>query len=246
MKRLVSIFLLLLLAVVAYAEGIGTYKDLLEFASACNSGQSIEKWRSEDGSICLTADIDMSKVKKFNGVQSFGGVFDGCGFSILNWKTQRGLFGKILDGGAVRNLKIGESCSMKVSSGNTEFYAGFIADVNEGIIENCENHGNISHRSGYTEKDIYVGGIAGVNKASVLHCRNFGQIVSKTVSAAQIGELSVNLGGIAGGGFLKTEMCPVIAWCENLGSIDFDGDSPVCNVGGIQGNGFKVPVKMLM
>lgn len=243
MKRLVSIFLLLLLAAVAYAEGIGSYKDLLEFASACNSGQSIEKWRSEDGSVCLTADIDMSKVKKFNGVQSFGGVFDGCGFSILNWKAQRGLFGKILDGGAVRNLKIGESCSMKVSSGNTEFYVGFIADVNEGIIENCENHGNINHRSGYTEKDIYVGGIAGVNKASVLHCRNFGQIVSKAVGAAQIGELSVNLGGIAGGGFLKTEMCPVIAWCENLGSIDFNGDSPVCNVGGIQGNGFKVPVK---
>ena len=33
--------LLLLWAVAAYAEGIGTYKDLLEFAAASNSGQTL-------------------------------------------------------------------------------------------------------------------------------------------------------------------------------------------------------------
>ena len=55
----------------------------------------------------------MSKVKKFDGVKSFGGVFDGRGFSIMNWKAQRGLFGQIAEGGIVRNLKIDASCSMK-------------------------------------------------------------------------------------------------------------------------------------
>lgn len=88
MKKIVFSFLLLLLSVVAGAEGIGNYKDLLEFASASNSGQSIDKWKSGDGIVCLTADIDMSKVKKFDGIKSFGGVFDGCGFSVLNWKAQ--------------------------------------------------------------------------------------------------------------------------------------------------------------
>ena len=242
-KTLFSFLLLLLLGLAAGAEGIGTYKDLVEFAAACNSGQGIDKWKSADGIVRLEADIDMSKVKKFDGIRTFGGVFDGCGYSILNWKAQKGLFGKVLEGGIVRNLKIGESCSMKAVNSNAEFYAGFIADVNEGVIDNCENHGSISHRSGFTEKDVYIGGIAGVNKASVLHCRNFGSIDSRSVSTGQGGEISVNLGGIAGGGWVKTSMCPVIAWCENSGKIGFSGDFPVCNAGGIQGSGFKVPVK---
>ena len=243
MKKIVFSFLLLLLSVVAGAEGIGNYKDLLEFASAINSGQSIDKWKSGDGTVCLTADIDMSKVKKFDGIKSFGGVFDGCGFSVRNWKAQSGLFGRILEGGVVRNLRIDASCSMKVSNGNNEFFAGFVADVNEGVLENCENHGSVFHRSGYTEKDVYVGGIVGVNKASVLRCRNFGKVESKGVSVSQNGEISINLGGIAGGGYIKTAMCPVVAWCENVGEICFNGDFPICNIGGIQGSGFKVPAK---
>ena len=243
MRKTILILLLLVLSFVAYADGIGTYKDLIEFAEACNSNQSIDKWKSADGTVCLTADIDMSKVKKFDGVQTFGGVFDGCGFSILNWKAQKGLFGRLLEGGVVRNLKIDATCSMKAVGGNAEFYVGFIADVNEGVLENCENHGAISHRSGFTEKDAYIGGIAGVNKASILRCRNYGDIESRSVSTGRKAELSAHIGGIAGGGYLKTMMCPVIAWCENFGHIKFNGDFPVCNVGGILGCGFKVPVK---
>lgn len=243
MKKTISIILLLLWAVSAYAEGIGTYKDLLEFAAASNSGQNIDKWKDADGVICLTADIDMSKVKKFDGVKSFGGVFDGRGFSIMNWKAQRGLFGQIAEGGIVRNLKIDASCSMKVSNGTVEYHVGFIADENGGILENCENHGSISHRSGFTENDVYVGGVAGINKASILRCRNYGNIDSRSASVSQKGEISAHIGGIAGGGYLKTFMCPVFAWCENYGQIRFEGDFPACNLGGIVGNGFKVPVK---
>lgn len=243
MKKTISIILLLLWAVAAYAEGIGTYKDLLEFAAASNSGQNIDKWKDADGVICLTADIDMSKVKKFDGVKSFGGVFDGRGFSIMNWKAQRGLFGQIAEGGIVRNLKIDASCSMKVSNGTVEYHVGFIADENGGILENCENHGSISHRSGFTENDVYVGGVAGINKASILRCRNYGNIDSRSASVSQKGEISAHIGGIAGGGYLKTFMCPVFAWCENYGQIRFEGDFPACNLGGIVGNGFKVPVK---
>ena len=60
MKKTISGILLLLWTALAYAEGIGTYKELLEFAAASNSGQSIDKWKDADGVICLTADIDMS------------------------------------------------------------------------------------------------------------------------------------------------------------------------------------------
>ena len=109
MKKILLSLLLSLCVLALYAEGIGTSKELLEFAAACNAGQSIDQWKNADGAVCLEADIDMSKVKKFGGIESFGGVFDGCGHAILNWKAQKGLFGEILAGGVVRNLRIDAS-----------------------------------------------------------------------------------------------------------------------------------------
>lgn len=48
----------------------------------------------------------------------------------------------------MRNLVIAESCSMKVSDdGEDALYAGFVADVNHGTLERCENYGSIAHRS---------------------------------------------------------------------------------------------------
>lgn len=243
MKRIIFSLSLCFLTLALYAGGIRTYKDFLEFASACNEGQSVVKWQNDAGEICLEADLDFSKVKKFDGVKSFSGIFDGCGFSILNWKAHQGLFGEIAPGGIVRNLKIDGSCSMKVSNKSEEFFAGFIADVNRGVVEKCENHGSISHRSGYTAKDVYVGGLVGSNRYAILHCLNTGLIESQGVSTDQGGETSIHIGGVSGGGYTLTEACPVIAWCINEGEIKYGGDFPVCNIGGILGCGFKTPVK---
>ncbi len=243
MKKILLSLLLSLCVLALYAEGIGTSKELLEFAAACNAGQSIDQWKNADGAVCLEADIDMSKVKKFGGIESFGGVFDGCGHAILNWKAQKGLFGEILAGGVVRNLRIDASCSMKAANKTEEYAVGFIADVNSGTVENCENHGSISHKSNYTEQNVSVGGLVGANRFAILRCRNFGNIESQGVLTGQGGEISIHIGGIAGSGALKTEQCPVIAWCENSGNISYSGDFPACNVGGVIGCGFRVPVK---
>ena len=135
MKKILLSLLLSLCVLALYAEGIGTSKELLEFASACNAGQSIDQWKNADGAVCLEADIDMSKVKKFGGIESFGGVFDGCGHAILNWKAQKGLFGEILAGGVVRNLRIDASCSMKAANKTEEYAVGFIADVNKSSVQ---------------------------------------------------------------------------------------------------------------
>ena len=243
MKKLFLSLSMLLFVVAAYAGGIGNVREFVAFVAACNAGQSIAQWQNDEGVVCLEADIDMSKEKKFVPVASFGGVFDGCGYSVRNWKATRGLFSEIAAGGVVRNLKIDSSCSMKAANKSEEFAVGFIADVNCGIIENCENHGDINHKSNYTEKDVYVGGIVGVNKFAVLRCKNFGAISSAAVSTRQKGEIATHIGGIAGGGYPKTEECPVIAWCENSGDISYDGDFPACDAGGIMGCGFRVPVK---
>lgn len=243
MKRLFFLSLLCLWSVAAIAGGIATAKDLTAFAAACNAGQSIERWQNAEGAVCLEADIDMAKEKKFAGIAQFGGVFDGCGHALLNWRAQHGLFGEVLAGGVVRNLRIDASCSMRAQNKSAEYSAGFVADLNSGIIENCENHGSISHRSNYTDCDVSIGGIVGTNRFAVLRCRNFGAIESVAASTVQKSELSLHLGGVVGGNALKTERCPVVAWCENTGAITCSGDFPVYNVGGVVGRGAKVPTK---
>lgn len=243
MKKLIVSLLFALCLISAYAEGIGNAKDFIAFTAACNSGQSVEPWKNSEGVVCLEADIDLAKEKKIAPIASFGGVFDGRGFSIRNWSAQSGLFTEILAGGVVRNLRIDASCSMKASNKSEEYYVGFIADINGGLIENCENHGAINHKSNYTNSDVYIGGIVGSNRFAVMKCRNYGAITSNSTSTLQKGEISIHIGGIAGGGYIKTEECPVVAWCENGGVITYNGDFPVCNIGGIVGYGFKVPLK---
>ena len=64
--RRLSLLLVFLLSIVAvYAGGISNAKDLVAFAKAINKGEDISKWRNEKGAVCLEADIDMAKLKKW-------------------------------------------------------------------------------------------------------------------------------------------------------------------------------------
>lgn len=235
---------LLLLPVSVTAGGIKTAADLVEFAAAVNSGQSTEAWRNENGEVCLEADIDMSKVKKFESISSFGGIFDGKGHSIKNWKAATGLFNRLLQGGVVRNLIIDKSCSMKAANGNEEYFCGFIVNCSNGLIENCENHGAIVHKSKYTEHDIYIGGIVGSSRWGLLNCSNYGDISSDCVSTLQEWGISIKIGGVAGGGSDKMEKKPSVSWCTNYGKIKYSGDFPSVNVAGVVGCcEKKIPIK---
>ena len=105
----------LFLPITVYAGGIRTAADLVAFSKAHNAGQPVDQWRNDKGHITLEADIDMSKAKKFKPISSFGGVFDGQGYSIKNWKAKSGLVDELAQGGVIRNLIIDKSCSMKVT-----------------------------------------------------------------------------------------------------------------------------------
>lgn len=61
MKKTISIILLLLWTVAAYAEGIGTYKDLLEFAAASNSGQTLTNGKMPTASFVLRQTLTCRK-----------------------------------------------------------------------------------------------------------------------------------------------------------------------------------------
>lgn len=236
--------LLFLLPITMSAGGIKTAADLVAFATALNSRQSIDQWRNDKGCICLEADIDMSNVKKFESISSYGGVFDGQGYSIKNWKAKSGLFDHLLQGGVIRNLKIDASCSMKAANGAGEYFCGFIANRNDGLIENCENYGSIDHKSKYTEADIYIGGITGSNRWGLLNCNNYGNIRSDCVATLQERGVAINIGGIVGGGYSKMEKKPSISWCSNYGNITYSGDFPSAYIAGVAGNcEKKIPLK---
>ena len=179
MKKLSLTLLAVAVTLAAAAGGISSAADLAAFAEAVNAGGDIAAWQDERGEVHLKADIDMGKVKRFARIANFEGIFDGEGHAILNWKTDGGLFRIVAEGSTVRNLVIAPSCSMKVSDdGDDALYAGFVADVNHGMLERCENYGSIAHRSPRSQHDNYVGGVCGMNKYIVIRCKNGGEITS--------------------------------------------------------------------
>lgn len=239
-----TVLLLFLAGFTSRAGDIRTAADLVNFAAACNAGASTSEWRNEEGIVCLGADIDMAKVKKFPGISAFGGTFDGCGHKFMNWKASSGLFHELLQGGVVRNLVIDSSCQMKATSRSGEYAVGFIADINCGSIFSCENRGRIVHRSSYADNVLWIGGIVGINYAMIYDCWNSGQISSQCSGSLQKPDkVAIRLGGIAGGFRHKLLPGAQVAASENSGSVSYSGDIPACRIGGITGDAYKAVVK---
>ena len=244
MKRLVFILCMMFWAFVSGAQGIRTAADLIALSDAMTNGKPIDQWRNEDGYVCLEADIDMAKVKKFEPIPFWREVFDGNGYEIRNWKAKNSLFHHILPGGVVRNLTIAESCSMKTGIPvDQECYVGFISNINNGLIENCVNKGDIVHKSPYSAADIYVGGITGSNRGLILKCRNYGAVTSSCVATSPDKTVMMNIGGIAGGAYNRTESKSSVTLCENFGNISYTGDVPRVFAGGVIGMCWKTSVK---
>ena len=242
LKRVLLTFLLLLSVIAVYAAGIKNAQELTAFVTAINKGADISSFRNEKGEICLEADIDMAKVKKIAPIASFGGVFDGQGYALKNWKAQNALFHEILEGGKVRNLRIDASCVMKAQTKGGESFIGWIANINRGTIENCENHGALNHKSNYTDGNVYVGGIVGSNRYVVYRCRNYGDVTSASIACGK--EVAVYVGGIAGATYPKSLHGATTARCENYGAVKSSNDARYDKVGGILGEAFVTTVKL--
>ena len=243
LKRL-SLTLLLLLSVVSvYAGGIKDAEQLVAFVTAINKGEDTSAFRNDNGEVCLEADIDMAKVKKIASIKKFGGTFNGQGYALKNWKAQGALIHELLEGGKVCNLRIDASCSMKAQNKGGEFFVGWIAAINYGTIENCENHAPLTHKSTYTEHNLFIGGLVGSNRYVVISCRNYGAISSDCAGSAAKSEC-IYMGGIAGGITTNSILGATIARCENHGSVTYAGDMPMDKIGGIIGDSYTTTTKM--
>ncbi|MCR4566023.1 MAG: calcineurin-like phosphoesterase family protein [Bacteroidales bacterium] len=244
MKRLTLLLASLLACVCAWAGGIGSAKDFEAFIKACNDGESLTPFSEGDTLVVLTADIDLSKVKKLAQIEVFTGRFDGRGFRIKNWKNATaGLFKVVGEKAVVSHLIIDKSCTMKVNHKGAAFNVGFIADENNGTLLGCINEGGISFKCGFVTAPLNVGGIAGSNRYVLRDCRNAGKITADVISGDFKEENALNLGGIAGGATSKAIRGSVAVNCENAAEISVIGNLANIVVGGIYGNSTRTTLK---
>ena len=242
MKRITLIVGLLFAFVAAYAQGIGSAKDLQEFITAYNNGESVLQWCDADSTICLTADIDLAKAKNLPQINNFAGKFDGKGFRLRNWKASRGLFLNVSSTGVVQNLIIDASCTLKSVGKGDEHRVGFIADINEGIIQDCVNYGNVTHTCKYALAHAWVGGLVGHNKMAIYRCRNYGNVTSDT-SGEPRADIWIVVGGICGGTPGKVPQGATISRCVNEGQVKAVTNLQSFYVGGVAGYPGRATVK---
>ena len=131
---------------------ISAPEDLVLLAKRCR----LDTW-SRNKYIVLKNDISLEGVD-FECIPTFGGVFDGNGYTISDYKMSEGqsnigFFATIQISGIVRNLRI----EGDIEPANKQAYVGGVVGRNNGVIINC-------HFKGDVVSNDYVGGIAGVNE----------------------------------------------------------------------------------
>lgn len=184
---LTVITLLPVAAMQAETIQIGTANDLITFAQRVNNGE-----KTLDA--VLTADIDLTGID-WTVISEYEGTFDGQNNTIFNYyyykendySAKGGLFGKILENGTVKNLRVAGTIEGKKG----EF--GTIATYNYGTIKNCKSRVdyNIKPDSNYG----YIGGIGGIcsyNEGLIEDCEYSGNMNLKGEIGAIGGIVSTN------------------------------------------------------
>jgi len=177
---------------------ISNESDLLEFCSSVNNGNTFS---GQD--VSLASDITLTGLWTPIGTQqnSFKGSFNGNGNTIRiltgNYSNTKyiGLFG-CLDG-TVNDLKIVVGTNGITANNDIGItYAGGIAGLNNGSINNCivqgDFHGDTVASYSIVYADIGIGGICGQNKGTIDNCDYSGNISGINSYA------SAYCGGIAG------------------------------------------------
>ena len=180
---------------------IETVEDLLALAENCR----LDTW-SRDKRVILQADLDLQDAE-FEPIASFGGIFEGNGYTISGlYITEAaplaGLFAGIQESGVVQDLHV---CGTILQDGTAEAVGGITAE-NYGQITGCSFSGTIAG----TEN---TGGIAGINAET-------GQITDCTAGGALSGESMT--GGIAGANL------GLISGCSNTAGVNIEsGDEAI-------------------
>ena len=152
----------------------------------------------------------------------YAGTFDGnnksvSGIYINTSERYQGVFGRIGNSGAIRNLSVLNSSVTGVES------IGGIAGESNGRIENCANAASV------TASSSHAGGIVGAcmsNSAVIANCTNSGNVKG-----------SAYVGGIAGRSYAN------ITACANTGSVEGNFSYGVGGIVGITSSNYSINVK---
>lgn len=172
---------------------IAAVNTVVEVAEGETAPCTYTEWISADGEVKLGADLDLTGVT-LDPINSFDGIFNGQGYALKNWNTNRGLFAE--NKGTVKNVVIDASCTL-TSAYNTsgDKNVAFIVENNgvKGLVSGCVNKGKVvvadlscaAHRTG---------GVVGVSYGLMTDCINYGMIdiTSPTVGNNQMA------GGVVG------------------------------------------------
>lgn len=171
-------------------RGIKTAEDLVAFAKACNSGESISNFMA-NGEIVLRGDIDVSSIKDWTPIgtsdKPFTGVFNGSYFKIygIGWTldmsktTGNGLFGYIKNA-TIKNLTFGNEGDLVELNGtcsSTVTAAAICANAEGGTFLDVVNYVSLKTNNKSGGKNLYAAGIcANAVSSTFTKVKNYGHI----------------------------------------------------------------------
>lgn len=157
---------------------ISDEKDLEKLSEKC----TLDSW-SIGKTVVLENNIKLSKKCDFLPIPTFGGEFQGNGYTISGIKlkttgSHQGFFRYIQESAVISNLNL----SGEILPNGSKNYIGGFAGENNGLIQSCTFEGTVKGEN-------YVGGIVGFNneKGKIQDCISGGKVDAKTM-----------VGGIAG------------------------------------------------
>ena len=193
---------------------VTTSKQLMDWAEEVRNGN-----RSLD--CTLAADITLTEPWTPVGTDyqnPYTGTFDGNnhtirGLTVTGSNEYAGLFGYIGKDGTVKNVKLAD---VRITSDHQYAYAGGVAGMNDGTIENCSVSGSVS--SNYS-----AGGVV---------AQQFGNSITRCSSSATV-KGTGEVGGVAG----KTDNSATLTACYATGNVTFERASTINTfAGGVVGS----------
>ena len=176
--------------------------DLVAFAKEYNAGAYADE---ENLNVRLTSDIvfDDETNAAWEPIGTSGnwfkGAFDGCNFSIKDFKSSRPLFYGTDSESYIENLKIDGSCVLTADYVGELYYGGFVG-LHNGVLYNCHNSATVTLSGTWGEGSkayVNVGGLVGriASNGKVDNCYMDGDIETDETFYAPS---TIYLGGISG------------------------------------------------
>lgn len=234
-----------------------TVEDFLTFSENCR----LDSY-SQNLVVVLDNDIDLTGAD-FQGIPTFGGVFEGghhslLGLSIQGEGSNQGLFRYLQASATVRNLTVAGEISPTGSRNNI----GGIAGNNAGTITNCHFTGSVtgadcvgglvgtnaltgivenSGADGIIIGNHFTGGISGENIGVIRSCTNTTQInTTANQNSVEISDITLetltnseSANTVTDVGGIAGYSSGVIRNCENQGNVGYQHMG--YNIGGIAG-----------